>query len=158
MSALAHPTESAIETLRLTAGAVTDPAGRDENQDIGIALQLVAPADDGLPGEGFLLIVADGMGGHPFGDVASRIATDALMTVFTTIPEGDLGQALKQAYRQANEAIAREVEREPAQAGMGTTLTTALLRGCLDPDGPPEDVPAATAAGGTPVLTPVGQV
>nr|WP_297422755.1 daptide-type RiPP biosynthesis dehydogenase [uncultured Actinotalea sp.] len=61
------------------------------------------------------------------------------------------------------EEVSRRTHRRwgaglPMLAGVQPEETTALLRGCLDPDGPPEDVPAATAAGGTPVLTPVGQV
>jgi protein phosphatase len=69
------------------------------------------------------------MGGHPAGDLASRIAADTLIDSFTTLPQGDLGLALKQAYRQANEAVYAAGEREPTHAGMGTTLTAALLRG-----------------------------
>ena len=80
-------------------------------------------------GEDFLLVVADGMGGHPAGDVASQIAMNTLIEAFPTLPDGDLGLALKQAYRRANEAVFQAGEDEPAHAGMGTTLTSALLHG-----------------------------
>jgi serine/threonine protein phosphatase PrpC len=79
--------------------------------------------------EDFLLVVADGMGGEPAGDVASRIAVDVLQDALMTLPEGDLGQALRQAYRKANDAVYQAGEAEPTYAGMGTTLTAALLRG-----------------------------
>ena len=69
------------------------------------------------------------MGGHPAGDVASQIAMNTLVEAFPTRPDGDLGLALKQAYRRANEAVFRAGVDEPAHAGMGTTLTSALLHG-----------------------------
>lgn len=117
-----------VETLRLTVAAVTDTAGREENQDVAAALVIGAGALSDSA-EAFLLVVADGMGGHPAGDVASRIALDTLTSAFPTLPEGDLGLALKQAYRQANEAVFGAGEVEPTYAGMGTTLTSALLHG-----------------------------
>ena len=128
MSALPGTAEAPLETLRLAVAAVSDAAGRAENQDVAVAL---AVGRDAATGEGdeFLLLVADGMGGHPAGDLASRIAADTLIDTFATLPEGDLGLALKQAYRQANEAVFAAGEREATHAGMGTTLTTAVLRG-----------------------------
>jgi len=116
------------ETLRLAVSAVSDAAGREENQDIALAIVIGAGAVTG-GGEDFLLVVADGMGGEPAGDVASQIAVNALRDAFPELPEGDLGQALKQAYRKANDAVARAGIEEPAYAGMGTTLTSALLHG-----------------------------
>jgi len=112
----------------LAVSAVTDTAGRDENQDVAAALAIGESASGGAS-ESFLLVVADGMGGHPAGDVASQIAMNTLIEAFPTLPDGDLGLALKQAYRRANEAVFQAGQDEPAHAGMGTTLTTALLHG-----------------------------
>jgi serine/threonine protein phosphatase PrpC len=126
VSAVAKPPESAIETLRLETGAVSETAGRDQNQDVAVAVPL---GPGGAERDEFLLVIADGMGGHPAGDIASRIAVDALREALTGPPEGDVGLALKQAYRKANEAVFQAAAREPARAGMGTTLTSALLRG-----------------------------
>ena len=126
MSALPRAVDTSEETLRLAVSAVTDAAGRDENQDVAAALAISGPSE---AGEDFLLVVADGMGGHPAGDVASQIAMNTLMEAFPALPDGDLGLALKQAYRRANEAVFQAGEDEPAHAGMGTTLTSALLHG-----------------------------
>jgi protein phosphatase len=117
--------DAPAETLRLAVAAATDAAGREENQDVAAALVLGGSGD----GQDFLLVVADGMGGHPSGDVASQIALDTLSRAFPALPAGDLGEALKQAYRRANEAIFAAGEAEPTHAGMGTTLTSALLHG-----------------------------
>jgi protein phosphatase len=128
VSAIQSVVETPIETLRLAVAATTDAAGRDENQDMALALAIGADSA-GADGDDFLLAVADGMGGHPAGDVASRIALEALTNAFSAVPQGDVGLALKQAYRKANELIFQAGDRDPAQAGMGTTLTAALLRG-----------------------------
>jgi len=128
VSALPRAVEAPEETLRLAVFAVTDTAGRDQNQDVAAALAIGSSGPSGA-GENFLLIVADGMGGHPAGDVASQIAMNTLVEAFPTLPDGDLGLALKQAYRRANEAVFQAGEAEPAHAGMGTTLTSALLHG-----------------------------
>jgi PPM family protein phosphatase len=126
VSALPRAVDTSEETLRLAVSAVTDTAGRDENQDVAAALAISGPSE---AGEDFLLVVADGMGGHPAGDVASQIAMNTIIEAFPALPDGDLGLALKQAYRRANEAVFQAGEDEPAHAGMGTTLTSALLHG-----------------------------
>ena len=128
MSALPRAVDTPEETLRLAVSAVTDAAGRDENQDVAAALAIGGTGSAGAS-ESFLLVVADGMGGHPAGDVASQIAMNTLVEAFPTLPDGDLGLALKQAYRRANEAVFQAGQDEPAHAGMGTTLTSALLHG-----------------------------
>ena len=128
MSALPRAVDTPEETLRLAVSAVTDTAGRDENQDVAAALAIGESASGGAS-ESFLLVVADGMGGHPAGDVASQMAMNTLIEAFPTLPDGDLGLALKQAYRRANETVFQAGQDEPAHAGMGTTLTTALLHG-----------------------------
>ncbi len=127
MSAPPRTVDLPAESLRLAVAAVSDTAGREENQDVAVALAIAAgPAGES---EDFLLVVADGMGGHPAGDVASRMALDMLTQAFPTMPEGDIGLALKQAYRRANDTVYQTGEAEPAYAGMGTTLTSALLHG-----------------------------
>lgn len=125
---VAGPASAPVETLRLAVAAESEAAGRAENQDVALALA-IGPAPGDTSGEDFLLVVADGMGGHPAGDVASRIAAETLRDAFPAMPSGDLGLALKQAYRKANGAIYQEGQANPAEAGMGTTLVAALLHG-----------------------------
>jgi PPM family protein phosphatase len=128
VSALPRAVDTPEETLRLAVSAVTDAAGRDENQDVAAALAIGVNDSPGAS-ESFLLVVADGMGGHPAGDVASQIAMNTLVEAFPKLPDGDVGLALKQAYRRANEAVFQAGVDEPAYASMGTTLTSALLHG-----------------------------
>lgn len=81
---------------------------RDNNEDS------VFPTSSGDSNDSVLIIVADGMGGHVAGEVASRIAINAAAS--TDVPPGDRVAA-------GNRAIREEVAREPSLEGMGTTMT-----------------------------------
>ena len=82
-----------------------------------------------------LLAVADGVGGHQAGEVASRLAIDTLHEAFVVGQSNHTNAPLEleRAVRRANERIFLEGHRDPRCAGMGTTLVAALLR--QDPDG-----------------------
>lgn len=87
---------------------------RDNNEDA------VFPSAAGDSADDVLLIVADGMGGHVAGEVASRIAINAAAS-----------NELEPADRVAagNRAIREEVARQPDLEGMGTTMTLASIAG-----------------------------
>jgi len=88
-----------------------------------------------------LFMVADGIGGRPGGEVASRMAVEAVRAYYQqedpeqTWPYGfDRSQdrdeaALVQALRRANAAIFEKAVRESTLRGMGTTFAGALVRG-----------------------------
>ncbi|MEN8374276.1 MAG: protein phosphatase 2C domain-containing protein [Gemmatimonadota bacterium] len=69
--------------------------------------------------------VADGMGGHPAGHVASRIAVDAVRAGASGRDDGP--GWLDEAFRAANGAIRERADQAPAEAGMGTTLCVLEL-------------------------------
>jgi len=76
-----------------------------------------------------LLALADGMGGHAAGEVASQLVIAALAHLDDDEPGGDLLSKLDDAVHQGNAAIAAHVDAEPELEGMGTTLTAILFAG-----------------------------
>jgi protein phosphatase len=73
-----------------------------------------------------LFAVADGLGGHQAGEVASSIAIDTLLEAAPR--SGDL-KALGRAVRQANSAVIHAATSGRGRSGMGTTLTAAMVEG-----------------------------
>ncbi len=76
-----------------------------------------------------LLAVADGMGGHAAGEVASAVAIAAIAPLDDDAPGTDLLDALREAALVANQHLRDMVEGDPALEGMGTTLTAILSAG-----------------------------
>jgi len=76
-----------------------------------------------------LLAVADGMGGHAAGDVASKVVIAALEHLDDDAPSGDLLQALRQAVFDGSEHLREVIREAPQLEGMGTTLTAVLFAG-----------------------------
>ena len=76
-----------------------------------------------------LLALADGMGGHAAGEVASQLVIAALAHLDDDEPGGDLLSKLEAAVGDGNSAIAAHVEADPELEGMGTTLTAILFDG-----------------------------
>jgi PPM family protein phosphatase len=76
-----------------------------------------------------LLALADGMGGHAAGEVASQLVIAALAHLDDDEPGGDLLSKLNQAVHEGNSAIAAHVDADPELEGMGTTLTAILFAG-----------------------------
>src|SRR5690606_27064614 len=109
---------SSLARVRFLAAATTDPGlRRPENEDAYL-----------LDVEQGLFCVADGMGGHAAGEVASRLAVEVLAREMAR-PDVDaaLDARLRAAVATANRAILEAAERDPALAGMGTTLTALAL-------------------------------
>src|ERR1700755_1828552 len=76
-----------------------------------------------------LLAIADGMGGHAAGEVASKIVISTLESLDEDRPLGDLLSSLRAAVERANRGIAEEVKRDAELDGMGTTLTALRFSG-----------------------------
>jgi PPM family protein phosphatase len=109
--------------MRLVVGAATDVGRVREGNEDGYLV------DDSVG----LVALADGMGGHLGGEVASATALEALRAAVRA------GQPLRDAMLDANGAVFAKARTDSALTGMGTTLTAGTL-----------------AAGGTLILAHVG--
>src|SRR5581483_5809465 len=76
-----------------------------------------------------LLAIADGMGGHAAGEVASKIVISALEGLDEDRPMNDLMGVLRDAVHDANGRIADAVRKRSDLDGMGTTLTALRFAG-----------------------------
>lgn len=113
---------------------------RERNEDAFTVIDL-ATGDGGIrPAQcvrelrppGTMIAVCDGMGGAAAGDVASRMAIDALQRVARSRPiaqPSDAEQMLLAGVGEANRSIGEFTRRHPDKRGMGTTLTAAVVMG-----------------------------
>jgi protein phosphatase len=79
--------------------------------------------------KGELFLVADGMGGHLSGEVASRLAVESVVRFYTAWRGDDVRAGLVSAVQQANAQIRARGGEQSSALRMGTTLVGALLRG-----------------------------
>ena len=77
----------------------------------------------------WLFAVADGLGGHAAGEVASTAVIESLSSRDVEVSQGALLEVLSRAVAEANREVARRTAGDPARQGMGTTLTAMLFSG-----------------------------
>lgn len=107
--------------MQINAGAATDIGKvREHNEDSLYCGRRV-------------FVVADGLGGHAAGEVASALAVQQLAVLDDEPFESpeEAAEALEAAVHQANLAILRDAVAHPERAGMATTLTAGALVGDL---------------------------
>lgn len=115
------------DTRIRVVGAMRTDIGRlrSSNED---AVVFVAPAEDSPEAErGYFALVADGMGGHAAGEVASALAAEVVRRVFFSLDQ-PTPQALKTAFEAANRAIFEHAADHAECRGMGTTCTAIVIR------------------------------
>src|SRR2546430_6891278 len=76
-----------------------------------------------------LFAVADGLGGHVAGDVASAAVVEALQSHDHPVDPANLPVTIGRAVSTANEALRRKIEAQPELSGMGSTLVAMLWSG-----------------------------
>lgn len=124
---MAHPTvatdeqEMAVETAY--AGRQTRGARVNQEDAYG-----VVPSAELGGGRTLLAIVADGMGGHAAGEIASGLAVQGFVDGFFEDEAADDPSRFWDGLEEANRRIAAAVRGRADLAGMGTTLVAVLLR------------------------------
>jgi protein phosphatase len=145
----AHPFSSLVQ---IDVSALSHPGHvRTNNEDhffvtrLGRTLQTLMtslPAGD-VPEfaeeVNYAMIVADGMGGHAAGEVASRMAITALVSLVLELPDWifrvdeehalAIEQRSRKRVREVGAMLIERAQRDPALRGMGTTLTAARSLG-----------------------------
>jgi protein phosphatase len=76
---------------------------------------------------GHLFVVADGMGAHAVGELASKLAVDSIGHLYTKYSAGEPLEALERSITEANQAIHEKGRQNREFEGMGTTATALLL-------------------------------
>ena len=118
--------------MRLEATAWTDPGPVRENNEDAFLVDL----------DGGLFVVADGMGGHAAGEVASALAVEVVSEIMLGIHDPDetalliatddgndvVRERLRYGMNQASLQIRKKAIEEPLYAGMGTTLVVLLIQ------------------------------
>jgi protein phosphatase len=144
------PSPSAISpTVQVAFGARTDIGKvRPQNEDhflvarLGKVMRLVATSlvrDDAIKvseDRGVLMVVADGMGGHAAGEIASALAISSVESFvlnslkwfmrLSGAEESALMRELRKGLEQADKTLLAEMDLDPTLTGIGTTLTLAF--------------------------------
>ena len=117
--------------LEMTAGGLRCAAASDvgmrrtSNQDaMAVAL---ADSTSQWQTSGHLLVVADGMGAHAAGELASKLAIDTIAHSYHKRPEDSPSEALVEVIREANRVINTKGQNTVDFQGMGTTCSCLLL-------------------------------
>lgn len=112
--------------MKIEYASLSDPGKvRPNNEDACGAF--IPPKPEDLNKKGHLFIVADGMGGHRGGEIASRLAVDSIRKSYFDAEAGDVGRALATAFANANAEIMQESVSDNSLFGMGTTCTAMVL-------------------------------
>ncbi len=112
--------------MKITIGAASDIGmKRDENQD---SHAFFPPEDGYLNKKGTLFAIADGMGGHSGGAIASKIAINTLMEVYYKDDNKNIPDSLKKAFLDANKAVLAKGKEDSALEGMGSTMTAGVIK------------------------------
>jgi serine/threonine protein phosphatase PrpC len=124
-----------IQTTRLTAASLQSVGMQRTNNEDALFSLTASLAGNGIEAPFGLYIVADGMGGHRHGEIASELAVRAMSSYITrklylpllgppsTPPEESILEILGGGVQEAHQAVLRDA------AGGGTTLTAALVLG-----------------------------
>ena len=125
-----QPAVTELENNSIIKAVVKTDLGnvRTNNEDAGAFIKV---ADENTIREkGYLLLVADGMGGHNAGEVASKMAVDIISEeYFQPGSDGNKERALAKAFNTANKKIFELASINESCRGMGTTCTAVVING-----------------------------
>ncbi len=110
----------------LEHAALSDIGLRRANNQDAVAV-VIADSRETWQQRGHLFMVADGMGAHAAGELASKLATDTVALTYSKLSELSPPEAILKAMQEANQQIHARGDADPDFRGMGTTSTALLL-------------------------------
>jgi len=108
-------------------GAMLTDVGRIRTSNEDAVAFVIPSKNDPAAGRGCLFLVADGMGGHAAGEVASALAVEVVRQVYFSL-QGPPLESLRIAFESANRAIFQHSQSHSECRGMGTTCTALAVR------------------------------
>jgi protein phosphatase len=110
----------------IVEAAATDTGMRRANNQDSFAV-VRAPGAEAWKARGHLLMVADGMGAHAVGELASKLACDNIPHIYLKTKSAEPAEALTHAYQEVGGQIYSKAQANPDFHRMGTTCTTLVL-------------------------------
>ena len=116
------------ESAHFPVSAATDPgrSGKNNEDNYAVSAYLVSESD---PTPSILAVVADGVGGHQAGEVASSIAVEMISQVIAESDAAHPLATLEGAFHRGNQAIYSQATINPTNAGMSTTAACVWIIG-----------------------------
>jgi len=111
---------------RIDYAATSDVGLRRANNQDSHVENVTAEGVDWLR-RGYFFMVADGMGAHAAGELASKMATDFVSLTYFKAPDESPVDAIQKAFHDANERVFTRGQSNPDFRGMGTTSSALLL-------------------------------
>lgn len=118
--------ESVDWTRILQVASRTDVGMRRSNNQDNLCV-VMAESLQQWAQRGHLFMVADGMGAHAAGDLASQLAADTLSHLYSRGMDKSIGQLLRESIEETNLEIHRRGQANPDYLNMGTTCSAAAL-------------------------------
>ncbi|HDD54789.1 MAG TPA: serine/threonine-protein phosphatase [Chloroflexi bacterium] len=110
----------------LNVFAITDPGSQGRiNEDSYQISSFTISEDDDTPV--LVAVIADGIGGHKAGEIASKIAVATIISAIAESDGSDPTWILKSALLEANHSITAESAEDDSHRGMGSTVVCALV-------------------------------
>jgi len=112
-----------------TYGDTQNGPTRENNEDNILWYFPGKLSQEQIAAKGILYLVADGVGGHQAGEVASQMVVNTVRDQYYADPSPDVGSSLRAAIEEANRQVYRASSSNDRQYGMASTVTAIVLHG-----------------------------